>query len=474
MYARISSDKAGGGLGVDRQLADCRELAARLGWTIVGEYTDNDVSAYSGKPRPGYKALVADLEAGEGAGVLAWHTDRLHRSPTELESFVDLCERRGIVTHTVTAGPLDLSTPSGRMIARQLGVVARYEVEHAVERMQRAKKQAAGKGEWLGGRRPYGWTTSGEVIEDEAAVIRESAELLLTGASLRAVTQAARVRGACTSTGGAWTPTELSRVLRRPRNAGLVRHRGAVLDGVQATWPPILDETTWRAVDHLLGDPARRTNAGAPPRWLGSGLYRCGLCEDGTTVRVTHSTSGGFAGHPAYACRERKHLTRSQSHVDEVVTEVIAARLSQPDAMHMLDVHEDVADFEQQASHARAAQERLEQLGEEFGAGRISLAALQAGTEAARRIVDSHHAAVAARRTDSALATVLSEGDPGAAWRTLVADSRESPASLGLARAVLSALAIVTLLPTTKGRPPGWRPGQPYFRPESVQITWRD
>jgi len=121
VYARISRDRVGAGLGVDRQREDCRELAARLGWSIVVEHTDNDLSAYSGKPRPGYRALLADLREGRVDAVLAWHTDRLHRSPVELEDYITVSERQGAPTHTVKAGPLDLSSPSGRMVARQLG-----------------------------------------------------------------------------------------------------------------------------------------------------------------------------------------------------------------------------------------------------------------------------------------------------------------------------------------------------------------
>ncbi|MCA1835805.1 MAG: recombinase family protein, partial [Actinobacteria bacterium] len=134
IYCRISRDREGAGLGVERQEQDCRELADRLGWTVTAVHTDNDVSAYSGKPRPGYKALLADLEAGRADAVLAWHTDRLHRSPTELETYIAACEVRGVPTHCVKAGVLDLSTASGRMTARITGAVARHEVEHMIER----------------------------------------------------------------------------------------------------------------------------------------------------------------------------------------------------------------------------------------------------------------------------------------------------------------------------------------------------
>jgi site-specific DNA recombinase len=87
---RISEDKVGAGLGVARQREDCEALTAKRGWDLVGLYVDNDVSAYSGKKRPEYRRLLDDMEAGKVDAVVAWHTDRLHRSPRELEEFIDI------------------------------------------------------------------------------------------------------------------------------------------------------------------------------------------------------------------------------------------------------------------------------------------------------------------------------------------------------------------------------------------------
>jgi len=143
LYTRISKDREGAGLGVERQRADCLELAERLGWSVVGHHSYNDLSAYTGKARPGYKALLADIDSGRADAVLVWHTDRLHRSPVELEAYIERCEKQGVMTQTVKAGAVDLATPSGRMVARQFGNLARYEVEHMIERQQRAKLQAA-------------------------------------------------------------------------------------------------------------------------------------------------------------------------------------------------------------------------------------------------------------------------------------------------------------------------------------------
>ncbi|MCY7290261.1 MAG: recombinase family protein, partial [Cryobacterium sp.] len=46
------------GLGVERQREDCLQLARERGWEVVAEFADNDISAYSGRSRPGYRALL--------------------------------------------------------------------------------------------------------------------------------------------------------------------------------------------------------------------------------------------------------------------------------------------------------------------------------------------------------------------------------------------------------------------------------
>ena len=88
VYARISSDTEGRAMGVARQVEDCRRLAASLGWQVAQEYVDNDLSAYSGKRRPAYEQMLADLTDGLRDAVICYHVDRLTRRPVELEQFV--------------------------------------------------------------------------------------------------------------------------------------------------------------------------------------------------------------------------------------------------------------------------------------------------------------------------------------------------------------------------------------------------
>ncbi|MFD1274810.1 recombinase family protein [Streptomyces kaempferi] len=174
IYARISEDREGAHLATERQTDDCRDLAEQLStpqveYRVVRVFEDNDLSAYSGKPRPDYLEMLAALRNGEGDCVLAWHTDRLHRSPVELEEYIDVCAPADIDTRTVKAGQLDLTTATGRWQARQLGAMARFEVERQIERQKRAREQKASHGEYAGGPRPFGYEAAGSPREHWSA-----------------------------------------------------------------------------------------------------------------------------------------------------------------------------------------------------------------------------------------------------------------------------------------------------------------
>ena len=130
IYTRISWDPAGQRAGVERQRVDCEALCADRGWEIAHYFEDNDRSAY-GRNRPAYEGLLAAVEERRLGAVVTWHNDRLHRSPRELEAFIDLVERRGVRMAVVSGGDYDLTTPEGRFTARIVGAVARKESEVA-------------------------------------------------------------------------------------------------------------------------------------------------------------------------------------------------------------------------------------------------------------------------------------------------------------------------------------------------------
>ena len=456
IYCRISRDREGAGLGVATQEADCRELARKLSWSIVAVHTDNDLSAHSGKRRPGYEKLLTQIRAGDIDAVLAWHTDRLHRSPVELEAYVAACETHGVVTHTVKAGQLDLSTASGLMVARILGATARHEVDHMIERQRRAKKRSADAGKWKGGRRPYGYAADGvTIIPEEAQMIAEATAALLAGASLRGIAAQWNAEGKRTSTGGTWHSSALRVTLTRPRNAGLMEHQGQIIG--KAEWPAIVSEVEWRALVDKLAEPDRRTNGHGPGRkWLGSGLYRC---ECGVPVICSSSNEA-----KCYRCRDGcGRLSRRRADVDELVTKVIVDRLRRPDVATLV-AGDRVDETRVLESQAVALRSRLDSLAGLFAQGVVDAQQLAAGTRELNAALADVRTKISRIYDGSALAGIVEADDAGSAWLEAPLDRK---------RAVLDALATVTLLRGAQGRPAGWRPGQSYFRPELVRIEWR-
>ncbi len=464
IYTRMSKDRVGAGLGVDRQHQDCLDLAKRLGWQVVDHRSDNDLSAYSGKPRPGYRDLLTDLQTRRADAVVAWHTDRLHRRPMELEHYIEVCQARGVVTQTVKAGPLDLATPSGQMVARILGSVARHEVDHMIARQHAAKRQAATAGRWKGGRRPFGYEADGVTLrETDAAEIRRATDDALAGLSLHAIARDWNARGVTTSTGGPWKPTEVRKLLVRPRNAGLMEHRGEIVGS--AEWPAIVDEPIWQAVRALFGDPSRRTTTGNARRWLGGGLYLCGVC--GTRLRATTGGTGGTRGRgrgsvAAYRCEQRAHVVRRCALLDDYVEALAIERLSRPDAAELGRVSptEDTA-----ALHAerQASRTRLDELVDLFAAGKITAAQMERGTASLQTQLDDLDHRLAAAVGTSVLDGVVGPGVEEI-WLNL---------DLSRRRAIIDTLFTVTVHRTRRGRPAGWKPGESYFDPRGVKITWK-
>ncbi|PWJ02422.1 recombinase family protein [Streptomyces sp. NWU49] len=478
IYVRISQDRTGAGLGVERQREDCEALAERMGWDVVEVYVDNDVSAFSGKLRKDYRRMLADLDQGKATVVIVWHTDRLTRSIVELEEYIELSDRRGIATHTVQAGTVDLATPSGRMTARILGAVARQESEHKGERVARARRQKALKGEWMGGIRPFGWGVptgetrtkvdrkTGEEVEvpeldmmravpEEAEALRFWTDEILAGGSIRSLVKWCADKGITTTRGNPVTHTDMRDMLLRPRNAGIAVYRGEEVG--RGRWEPIVDEAKYRAVVAILKDPARTTTPGAQPKWLGSLLYRCGRGECPESVYVTQS---GGRSYPSYRCQTGHGGGRRAEVVDAYVEDTVIERLSRPDAHELLEPAPEGVDVAGLQAEGERIRQRMRDLGGLFGAGQLELDAFTEGMETARGQLEGVTRQLAQAATRDPLAGLVGAPDVQAAWKALDLERK---------RNALRALVTVTL----KTPRPGRMPDGGYFDYDAVTFEWR-
>lgn len=450
LYVRISSDPTGARLGVKRQAADCTAKAAALGWQITELYEDNDKSASTGKSRPAYQRMLADVEAGRINAVIVWDLDRLTRRPIEVEQFIDIADRHHVALASV-GGDVDLATDNGRMFARIKGAVARAEVERKSTRQCRANLQRAEAGRPGGGRRPFGYSRDRmATLEVEAAEVRKAAEALLAGSSVRGIVAGLNARSVTTTSGGPWRPTELRRMLANPRYAGLVVHRGEVIG--KGKWPPILDEDTFHSVRAVLSDPTRH-KAGPPRRYLLSGLAHCNVCG-GRLFGVTEKGKGAL-----YRCESRRHVNTKADPVDDMILQLVAARLAQPDAVDLLAPPE-------RADEARALRDedadvraRLDGLAEAYAANEIDRRQLRAGSERLHRRLDKITGDLARVAQTSVLTSIVTADDVSFQVKAMYLDD------LDRLRSIVSFLVEITLTPPGRGART--------FDPRTVGLTWR-
>ncbi|MDQ2757176.1 MAG: recombinase family protein [Actinomycetota bacterium] len=446
IYARQSLDKSGEALAVGRQLAECRDLIARNGWEEVEVYQDNDRSATSGKPRPEWRRLLADLKSGQYDVLVCWHTDRLYRRLRDLVELVEIAEKRSLRIATVKASDLDLSTPAGRMVASLLGSVASYEGEQKAARQIAANRQRAQSGVVLWTRRPFGFDRDGAkvtTVKSEAAEIRKAARKVLAGATLASVAADLNTRAIPTTTDSVWTVTAVRRVLLNPRTSGRVVSKGEDYGG---TGPAILKQETADQLGALLRDPARRS---APPstevKYLLSGLARCG--RDDEPMYATSNAQGVMV----YRCRQC-YSTRRLDLVDEVVMGVLIARLRRPDALSLIDSDVDLDAVRVQLVGLR---ERRDGLASLLADGLLSPDAVRTQAQKLKLEIDALERTMMDESGSEPLARLAHAEDVAKVVdRMPLRDVRE----------VIRSLMTVRILPAGKGI---------RFSPEQVAIEWR-
>lgn len=475
IYARQSLDRSGEGAAVDRQVDAGRRLADGRGWAVTDVITDNDISASTGKRRPGYERLLDMMRAGSVDVVIVWHVDRLTRRLVDLEEVISISESTGVRLATVT-GDLDLSTDTGRMLARILASVARGEVERKGTRQRAANRQRAEGGHVGWTRRPFGYDRDArgavQVIAEEADALRAAADMVLDGATLAAAVRLLNDKG-LTTTGRRvlrdadgqplrdedgqvrhgphlpWNVTSLRRTLLNPRYSGRVVYRGTPIPDAAGQWPVILDAEIQERLTEILRDSKRRQQQGTEAKHLLSGLARCGRPGCGA-VMYASPMGPKDARWLVYKCRAC-YLARRADLVDDVVEEVLIDRLSQSDAADLIAPGVDLSALRTEAVELRQRRDDLADLLTEGLLSREKVA--EGSAKLTRRLAEIEARTNAASGQHPAAKLVAAE-DVAAAWDDM--DVRAQ-------KAAIDSLLTVTILRAGKGQ---------RFTDEQVRIDW--
>lgn len=426
IYARISDARDGDTAGVDRQVEDCQELAKRDGLEVVAVYVDNNVSAYRpGGKRPRYDEMLQAVQAGQVDAIVTYATDRLYRRLSDLEQLTTVLRRgRDVVpVLTVKSGNVDLSTADGVMQAGMLAVVAKHESEKRGERVARAARQRAEQGKFGGGLRRFGYDATMTALEPaEADAIAWAYQAVADGATIRAVQREWTARGLTGTQGGNIATQQVTQVLKRPFNAGLVSYKGELLAG-QSQVPAIVDEDLWRVVNAILADPARRTAPmGRPKVTLLAGIMTCGVCG-GPMYRQNRSKAGKGK---AYTCQRGRHVVRTAQAMEDGVSGVVRAYLTDNAAKLRKPAKAVKPKANDAAAQADKLRRKLDDLALLLAAGDLEAGDYARATKEVRARLEALDAQVIANSTRPSTGKLVQADDVGKAWDDADTDTKRA------------------------------------------------
>ncbi len=256
-------------LDAQREACEAYILSQRHeGWTLVPNHYDDGGFSGGNMERPGLKALLGDVEAGQVDVIVVYKVDRLTRSLADFAKIVERLDAKEASFVSVTQA-FNTTTSMGRLTLNVLLSFAQFEREVTGERIRDKIAASKKKGLWMGGPVPLGY----EVIERKLVPVPEEAERVrrimrryLEIKTAPALLQQLHVEGVVTKVqnrtsgphrgGIPFRRGSLFYLLKNPVYRGKIVHRGNIYDGEHE---PIVDEELWEAVQVQLKQKA-------PPR----------------------------------------------------------------------------------------------------------------------------------------------------------------------------------------------------------------
>jgi len=297
------------------------EYCRLYGLEIAGVYADDGVSGTIPlHERPEGRRLLEDAEAGKFTTVLVYRLDRLGRSLLVIVDAHDRLQAAGVALKSATE-PIDTSNPSGRLIFQMLASFAEYERETIRERTRAGLHRAYRNGKHTG-RIPYGYRLGSdeiglEIVEEEAAVVREIIANVSEGATLYSESKRLNLSGVPSpgwrfksgerKHGRSWSPSTVRGIVHQSAYSGThevkIEGQEAITRGV----PPIVEKGIQGLALERLSENKRYPNRKKDRKYLLRGMVRCEICGFACAGRTSTSAGNKYSYYGCISNRaERK------------------------------------------------------------------------------------------------------------------------------------------------------------------------
>ncbi len=349
IYARYSSDQQRDA-SIEDQIRLCEERATKEGWHVHNHYTDHGVSGAS-LMRPGIQQLIQDALAGKFQIILAEALDRLSRDQEDIAGIYKRMSFAGVKIVTLSEGEISdlhigLKGTMNALYLKDLADKTRRGLRGRVE---------AGKS---GGGNSYGYNVIKSIGEDgepvrgerrinkgQAAVIRHIFNAYANGSSPKAIARQLNKDNVPGPSGKDWGQSTING--NRERGTGILNNELYIGRLVWNRLRYIKDpdtgkrvsrlnpESAWivqdvpdlRIIDQDLWDkvkarqsaldlaPRDKTGEGfwdrRRPRYLFSGLIKCGSCGGGF-VKISAEHLGCANARNKGTCDNRRTIKRER------------------------------------------------------------------------------------------------------------------------------------------------------------------
>lgn len=279
IYIRVSTEeqaKEGYSLASQQERA-IKFIESQENWVLVDIYIDDGKSAKD-LNRPEMQRLIKDAKDKKFDVVVFYKLDRLVRSVKDLHELLQLFDKNDVKIRSVTE-IFDTTSALGRFFLTLVAAMAEWERETISERVLENMGKKAKGGERNGAKPPFGYKVVNsklEVVEEEAAIVREMYRLYSKGNGLGSIVkflQGFNIQKSIRTIG---------RMLDNPVYCGKIRwgNNSKKIDTIivdSEEIPAIISEETFLEVQKQREKNTKEGKKATSPYHF-SGVLRCARC----------------------------------------------------------------------------------------------------------------------------------------------------------------------------------------------------
>lgn len=344
VYIRVSTEDQAVGFSLDVQQGQCVNFAENNGRPVVEVFCEPGVSAKT-QQRPALQRCMAFCEARPDVDTLVvWKFDRLARNQADHHA---MKARLAAVGTRILSATEPISTgPTGILQEGMAAMFAEYDNAVRAERTTSAMTAILSAGGWCH-IAPIGYLNDRstprrptlKIDPERAPLITRAFNVFASGLSQKSTRELIDREGLRSRSGKQITKQQLLKILRSPVYAGFV-HGSLLTTRVKASWPALVDETTFDRVQALLdgGTQSGIRHVEESTEFPLRGYLFCAQCA----TPLTAAWSKGKNPERRYAyyrCYKCSAVNIPKARMENAFTELLSRQSWNPADIEMFKAH---------------------------------------------------------------------------------------------------------------------------------------